>query len=109
MPSVIRPADGVASAGPFWASVNVAVATQPLTRIERGEANPTTSSPSRSKAPRRARSSTPNPAEHVLRPMRQLMLSGYDWPNLGLAAAVILALGLIGIPITVRNYRAVYR
>jgi hypothetical protein len=41
--------------------------------------------------------------------MRELMLSGYDWPNVGLAAAVILALGLIGIPITVRNYRAVYR
>ena len=50
-----------------------------------------------------------NPAEHVLRPMRDLMLSGYDWPGLGLAFAVILGLGLIGIPITVRNYRSVYR
>jgi hypothetical protein len=50
-----------------------------------------------------------NPAEHVLRPMRELMLSGYDWPQLGVAAAVILALGLIGIPITVRNYRSVHR
>jgi ABC-2 type transport system permease protein len=50
-----------------------------------------------------------NPAEHVLRPMRELMLSGYDWPHLGLALAVILALGLIGIPLTIRNYRAVYR
>jgi len=50
-----------------------------------------------------------NPAEHVLRPMRELMLSGYDWSGLGLALAVILALGLIGIPLTVRNYRAVYR
>ena len=37
------------------------------------------------------------------------MLSGYDWPQLGLAAAVIVALGAIGIPLTVRNYRAVYR
>jgi len=50
-----------------------------------------------------------NPAEHVLRPMRELMLSGYDWSGLGVALAVILALGLIGIPLTVRNYRAVYR
>jgi len=50
-----------------------------------------------------------NPAEHVLRPMRELMLSGYDWGKLGIALAVILALGLIGIPLTVRNYRSVYR
>jgi hypothetical protein len=35
--------------------------------------------------------------------MRDLMLSGYDWPELG------IALGLIGIPLTVRNYRSVYR
>jgi ABC-2 type transport system permease protein len=50
-----------------------------------------------------------NPAEYVLRPMRDLMLTGYDWPGLGLAFAVIAALGLIGIPLTARNYRAVYR
>ena len=49
-----------------------------------------------------------NPVEHVLRPMRELMLSGYDWPGLALAFTVILALGLIGIPLTVRNYRSVY-
>jgi len=45
----------------------------------------------------------------VLRAMRELMLSGYHWPQIGLAAAVIVALGAIGIPLTVRNYRAVYR
>jgi hypothetical protein len=50
-----------------------------------------------------------NPAEHVLRAMRDLMLSGYDWLDLGIALAVILALGAIGIPLTVRNYRSVYR
>jgi ABC-2 type transport system permease protein len=50
-----------------------------------------------------------NPVEYVLRPMRDLMLSGYDWPGLGVAFAVIGALGLIGIPLTVRNYRSVYR
>jgi ABC-2 type transport system permease protein len=49
-----------------------------------------------------------NPAEHVLRPMRELMLSGYDWPGLGIALAVILALALVGVPFTVRNYRSVY-
>ena len=50
-----------------------------------------------------------NPAEHVLQPMRELMLSGYDWSSIGLGFAVIIALGLIGIPLTVRNYRSVYR
>jgi hypothetical protein len=41
--------------------------------------------------------------------VHDLMLPGYEWPNLGFALGVILALGLIGIPLTVRNYRAVYR
>jgi ABC-2 type transport system permease protein len=49
-----------------------------------------------------------NPAEHVLRPMRELMLSGYDWGNIGIAFAVLAALALIGIPLTIRNYRAIY-
>lgn len=48
-----------------------------------------------------------NPAEYVLRPMRQLMLSGYDWPALGVAVAVITGLGLIGVPLTVRSYRSI--
>lgn len=50
-----------------------------------------------------------NPTEYVLRAMRDLMLSGYDWSAIGLATAVILGLGAIGIPLTVRNYRSVYR
>ncbi|MDQ3964520.1 MAG: ABC transporter permease [Actinomycetota bacterium] len=50
-----------------------------------------------------------NPAEHVLVPMRDLMLSGYDWGGIGIAALVILGLGLLGLPLTVRNYRSVYR
>jgi ABC-2 type transport system permease protein len=49
-----------------------------------------------------------NPAEHVLRPMRELMLSGYDWGSIGVGFAVIVALAAIGIPITIRNYRGVY-
>jgi ABC-2 type transport system permease protein len=50
-----------------------------------------------------------NPAEHVLGPMRDLMLSGYDWGGIGIAGLVILGLGLVGLPLTVRNYRSVYR
>lgn len=49
-----------------------------------------------------------NPAEHVLRPMRELMLSGYDWGAIGTAFLVIAGLGAVGIPLTVRNYRGVY-
>jgi ABC-type polysaccharide/polyol phosphate export permease len=48
-----------------------------------------------------------NPTEYVLRAMRDLMLTGYDWEAIGLAFLVIVALGLIGLPLTVRNYRSV--
>jgi ABC-2 type transport system permease protein len=48
-----------------------------------------------------------NPAEYVLRPMRELMLSGYDWGSIGVALLVIAGLGLVGIPLTVRNYRGI--
>jgi ABC-type polysaccharide/polyol phosphate export permease len=50
-----------------------------------------------------------NPTEYVLRAMRDLMLSGYDWDAIGLAFLVILGLGVFGLPLTIRNYRAVYR
>lgn len=50
-----------------------------------------------------------NPAEHVLRPMRELMLSGYDWSEIGFAFLLILGIGLVGLPLTIRNYRSVYR
>jgi ABC-2 type transport system permease protein len=49
-----------------------------------------------------------NPAEHVLRPMRELMLSGYDWGDIGIGFLVIVGLGLLAIPLTARNYRSVY-
>jgi ABC-2 type transport system permease protein len=48
-----------------------------------------------------------NPTEYVLRAMRDLMLTGYDWEAIGLAFLVIVALGLIGLPLTIRNYRSV--
>jgi hypothetical protein len=50
-----------------------------------------------------------NPTEYVLRAMRELMLTGFDWETIGVALLVIAALGLIGLPITIRNYRSVYR
>ena len=50
-----------------------------------------------------------NPTEYVLRAMRGLMLTGYDWTAIGVAFLVILGLGLLGLPFTIRNYRSVYR
>jgi ABC-2 type transport system permease protein len=50
-----------------------------------------------------------NPTEYVLRAMRDLMLIGYDWQAIGLAFLIILGLGLIGLPLTIRNYRSLYR
>jgi ABC-type polysaccharide/polyol phosphate export permease len=49
-----------------------------------------------------------NPAEHVLRPIRQLMLSGYDWSDIAIGLLVIAGLGLLALPLTARNYRSVY-
>jgi ABC-2 type transport system permease protein len=50
-----------------------------------------------------------NPTEYVLRAMRDLMINGYDWVGIGLAFLIILGLGLLGLPLTIRNYRAVYK
>jgi ABC-2 type transport system permease protein len=49
-----------------------------------------------------------NPTEYVLRAMRELTLTGFDAGSIGLALAAIAGLGLIGLPLTVRNYRSVY-
>jgi ABC-2 type transport system permease protein len=49
-----------------------------------------------------------NPTEYVLRAMRDLMLTGFDWESIGLAFAVIAGLALIGLPLTIHNYRSVY-
>jgi ABC-2 type transport system permease protein len=50
-----------------------------------------------------------NPTDYVLHAMRELMLTGFDWNAIAVALAVIAALGLIGLPLTIRNYRSVYR
>src|SRR5215211_5150717 len=49
-----------------------------------------------------------NPAEHVLRPMRELMLSGYQWDHIAVGFLVIAGLALVALPLTARNYRSVY-
>ncbi len=50
-----------------------------------------------------------NPTEYVLRAMRELTLTGFDREAIGLAFAVIAGLALVGLPLTIRNYRSVYR
>jgi ABC-2 type transport system permease protein len=49
-----------------------------------------------------------NPTEYVLRAMRDLTLTGFDWQSIGLAFLVIAGLGIVGLPLTIRNYRSVY-
>lgn len=49
-----------------------------------------------------------NPAEHVIRPMRELMLTGFDWPGIALAFAITAASALVGAAITALNFRTVY-
>jgi ABC-2 type transport system permease protein len=50
-----------------------------------------------------------NPTDYVLRAMRDLTLTGFEWDSIGVAFLVIVALGVVGIPLTIRNYRSVYR
>ena len=49
-----------------------------------------------------------NPAEYVLRPMRELMLSGYGWDHIAIGFLAIAGLGLVGLPLTARNLRNVH-
>ena len=50
-----------------------------------------------------------NQTEYVMLAMRDLTLTGFDWGSIGVAFAVIAGLGLVGLPLTIRNYRSVYR
>jgi ABC-2 type transport system permease protein len=50
-----------------------------------------------------------NPTELVLRPMRHLMLDGYDWPAIGGAVLAVAVIASVAIPLTIANYRAIYR
>lgn len=49
-----------------------------------------------------------NPAEYVIRPMRELMLTGFDGPGLLLAAGITVASAFVGVAITALNFRTVY-
>jgi ABC-2 type transport system permease protein len=49
-----------------------------------------------------------NPAEHVIRPMRELMLVGWDVPGLLLAAGITVASAVVGVAVTAANFRTVY-
>jgi hypothetical protein len=40
--------------------------------------------------------------------MRELMLSGYDWGEIGTGFLAIAALGVLALPLTARNYRRAY-
>lgn len=50
-----------------------------------------------------------NPAEHIIRPMQDLMMVGWDWPGIALAFAIIVASAAVGVVITRLNFQAVYK
>jgi ABC-type polysaccharide/polyol phosphate export permease len=49
-----------------------------------------------------------NPAEYVIRPMRELMLVGWDPSGLLLAAGITVASAVVGVAITALNFQTVY-
>ncbi len=49
-----------------------------------------------------------NPAEYIIRPMRELMLTGWDPAGLLLAGGIIVASAIVGVGITALNFRTVY-
>lgn len=50
-----------------------------------------------------------NPAEYIVRAMRDLMLTGYEAENLGIAFGIIAGFGLLGVALTRLNYGSVYK
>lgn len=49
-----------------------------------------------------------NPAEYVIRPMRELMLTGWDVPGLLLALGITAASAVLGVLVTAWNFSTVY-
>jgi ABC-2 type transport system permease protein len=49
-----------------------------------------------------------NPAEYIIRPMRELMLTGWDPSGLALGAAITAGSAVVGVAITAANFRTVY-
>jgi ABC-2 type transport system permease protein len=50
-----------------------------------------------------------NPAQAVIQAMQGLMLTGYDWQDIGIALGVIALFALLGVGLTRLNVRALYR
>lgn len=50
-----------------------------------------------------------NPAEHIIRPMQELMMVGWDWAGIGVAGLIIVASAVAGVIITRLNFRTVYK
>lgn len=49
-----------------------------------------------------------NPAEYIIRPMRELMLTGWDPSGLLLGAGIVAASAVVGVAITAMNFQTVY-
>jgi ABC-2 type transport system permease protein len=49
-----------------------------------------------------------NPAEYVIRPMRELMLTGWDVPGLLLALGITATSAVLGVLVTAWNFSTVY-
>lgn len=49
-----------------------------------------------------------NPAEYIIRPMRELMLTGWDPAGLLLAGAITAGAAVLGVVLTALNFRTVY-
>ena len=50
-----------------------------------------------------------NPAEYIVSPMQGLMMTGYEWGEIGLAFGIIGAFAVLGVLLTRLNYRSVYK
>jgi ABC-2 type transport system permease protein len=50
-----------------------------------------------------------NPAEYVVHAMQGLMFKGFEWGDIGMAFAIIGAFAVVGITLTMLNFRSVYR
>lgn len=50
-----------------------------------------------------------NPAEYIVSPMQELMMTGWAWGEIGVAFAIIAGFAVVGVLLTRLNYRSVYQ
>lgn len=50
-----------------------------------------------------------NPAQYVVEALQSLMLVGWEWGKIAIAAAVIVGFGALTVPLTIASYRSVYK